>query len=61
MEASHFRLTVGLPKTKGLAMGAGTDGDDVVPMSVEGGENEMVSEFTYWDPVCVMMERSLLR
>jgi len=39
-------------------MGAG---DNVVPVSMEGGENEMVSEFTYWDPVCVMMERSLLR
>jgi len=47
MEVSYFRLTVSLPKTKGLAMGAGIDGDDVAPLSIEGGEIEMVSEFTY--------------
>ena len=36
-----------LPKTKSLALGAGIDGDDIAPLSVEGGEIEMVSEFTY--------------
>jgi len=36
-----------LPKTKGLAMGAGIDGDDAAPLTVEEGEIEMVSEFTY--------------
>ena len=45
MEASHFGLTV--TKTKGLAMGASIDGDDVAPLSVEGGEIEMVFEFIY--------------
>ena len=48
VETSHFGLTVGLPKTKGLAMGAGIDGDDFAPLSVEGGEIEMVPEFTYF-------------
>ena len=47
VDASHFGLTVSLPMTKGLAMGAGIDGDDVAPLSVEGGEIEMVSEFIY--------------
>ena len=46
VEASHFGLTISLPKTKGLAMGAGIDGD-VAPLSMEGGEIEMVPEFTY--------------
>ena len=45
MEASHFGLTV--TKTEGLAMGADIDGDDVAPLSVKGGEIEMVSEFIY--------------
>ena len=40
-------LTVSLPKIKGLAMGAGIDGEDVALLSVVGGEIEMVSEFTY--------------
>ena len=39
-------LTVSLPKIKGLAMGAGIDGEDVALLSVEGGEIEKVSEFT---------------
>ena len=47
MEASHFGLTVSLPMTKGLAMGAGIDGDYVASLSMEGGEIEMVSEFMY--------------
>ena len=46
LEARHFGLTVSLPKTKGMAMGAGSV--DVSPLSVEDGlgEIEMVSEFT---------------
>ena len=59
VEASHFGLTVNLSKTKGLAMGAGINGDDVVPLSMEGGEWCLC--LPIWDPVCVMMERLLMR
>jgi len=45
--ANHFGLTVSLPKTKGLAMAADIGGDHVAPLSVEGDEIEMVSEFIY--------------
>ena len=48
VDTSHFGLTVSLPKTKGLAMGAGIDGYDVAPLSVEGGEVEMLSQFNYF-------------
>jgi len=49
LEAGRFGLTVSLPKTKGMAVGAGSGGVDVSPLSVEDGlgEIEMVSEFTY--------------
>ena len=45
--ASWYGLTVSLPKTKGLAMGAALSEDDISPVVVEGGEIEMVSSFTY--------------
>ena len=45
--ASCFGLTVSLPKTKGLAVGSGLSEDDVSPVLVDGGEIEMVEEFTY--------------
>ena len=44
---SQFGLTVSLPKTKGMAMGTGVGIADVTPLSLEGGEIEMVTEFTY--------------
>ena len=49
LEAKRFGLTASLPKTKGMAMGAGISSVDVSPLSVEDGlgEIEMVSEFTY--------------
>jgi len=49
LEARHFGLTVSLPKTKGMAMGAGISSVDVFPLSVGDGlgEIKMVSEFTY--------------
>ena len=45
--ASCFGLTVSLPKTKGLAVGSALSEDDVSPVSVDGGQIEMVHEFTY--------------
>ena len=45
--ASQFGLTVSLPKSKGMAMGTGVGKDDVTLLSVEGGDIEMVTEFTY--------------
>ena len=45
--ASYFGLTVSLPKTKGLAVGAAVSEVDVSPVVVEGGEIEMVEGFTY--------------
>ena len=45
--ASQFGLTVSLPTTKGMAMGAGVGEDDVTPLCVEVSEIEMVTEFTY--------------
>ena len=54
-------MTVNLLKTKGMVIGAGIGDDDVAPLSVEGGEIEMTTEFTYLGHVCVMTERSLER
>ena len=45
--ASCFGLTVSLPKTKGLAVGSALSEDDVSPVLVDGGEIEIVEEFTY--------------
>ena len=45
--ASCFGLTVSLPKTKGLAVGPTLSEDDVSPVSVDGGQIEMVHKFTY--------------
>ena len=45
--ASCFGLAVSLPKTKGLAVGSALSEDDVSPVLVDGGEIEMVEEFTY--------------
>ena len=44
---SYFGLTVSLPKTKGLAVGAAVSEVDVSPVVVEGGEIDMVEGFTY--------------
>ena len=45
--ASFFGLSVSLPKTKGLAVGSALSEDDVSPVSVDGGQIEMVHKFTY--------------
>lgn len=45
--ASYFGLTVSLPKTKGLAVGAAVSEVDISPVVVEGGEIEMAEGFTY--------------
>ena len=45
--ASFYGLTVSLPKTKGLEVGAAVGEGDDSPVVVEGGEMEMVRDFTY--------------
>ena len=45
--ASCFGLTVSLPKTKGVAVGSALSENDAFPVLVDGGEVEMVQEFTY--------------
>ena len=45
--ASYFGLTVSLPKTKGLAVESALSKDDAFPVLVDGGEIEMMQEFTY--------------
>ena len=45
--ASFYGLTVSLPKTKGLVVGAAVGEGDDSPVVVEGGEMEMVRDFTY--------------
>ena len=45
--ANYFGLTVSLPKTKGLAVGAAVSEVDVPPVVVEGGDIEMAEGFTY--------------
>ena len=46
-EASKWGLTVSLEKTKGMAMGEGLRNANVTPILVEGGEIEIVDNFTY--------------
>ena len=46
-EASKWRLTVSTEKTKGMALGKGLGDVDVAPVTVEGGEIEVVDSFTY--------------
>ena len=45
--ASFYGLTVNLPKTKGVAVGAAVGEGDNSPVVVESGEMEMVRDFTY--------------
>ena len=45
--ASCCGLTVSLVKTKGLAIGATLGEDDASPVKANGGEIEMVKDFTY--------------
>ena len=47
--AGLFGLTVSLPKTKGLPMGAVLSENDVSSVKVEGGVIEMVKGFNYLD------------
>ena len=46
-KASEWGLTVNIKKTKGMAMGEKLSDEDVAPVKVEGGELEMVKDFTY--------------
>ena len=45
---SQWRLTVGLAKTKGLAVGAETEEDGTVSVRVQGEVIDMVDEFIYF-------------
>ena len=45
--ASEWGVTVSTEKTKGMAMGERLSEGDVAPIQVEGGEIEMVEQFTY--------------
>ena len=47
--ASFYGLTVSLPKTNCLALGAAVGEGDDSPAVVKGGEIEMVRDFTYFD------------
>ena len=57
--ASCFGVTVSLPRTKGLAVGAAVSEVDVFPVVVEGGENEIVEGLLIWVPSCWQMELKL--
>ena len=46
-KASEWGLTVNMKKTKGMAIGDTLGDEDVAPVKVEGGELEMVKDFTY--------------
>ena len=46
-EADEWGLTVSTEKTKGMAVGNSLTEEDVAPVKVEGGEIEMVEQFTY--------------
>ena len=46
-ETGRWGLTVGITKTKGMALGEGLVDIDTVPVQIKDGEIEMVERFTY--------------
>ncbi len=56
--ASEWGVTVSIEKTKGMAMGKNLNDEDVAPVKVEGGEIEMVDDFTYLGSVLSRDARS---
>jgi len=55
-----FGLTVSIPKTKGLVMGAVSE-DDVFPVEVRSGLIEMVDNLLIWALICQVMVKQLVR
>ena len=45
--ASDFGLTVSVPKTKFMVVGYGVEEEELLPMSIDGGNIECVTEFPY--------------
>ena len=56
--AGQFCLTVSLPKTKDMAVQAGTGDAAVSPLRVEGGTIEMVTNFICF---CLLIGKLLVR